>query len=108
MVSRLNANTSHAYVNLPGAKFNVHYDSVEKLKRFEITELPSHRALYENFPKKSFQRFMSIFELFTADGSSHIQREGSLNDRFPEINVLSVRELLERHWMGVKEQATAA
>ncbi|KAL4952041.1 hypothetical protein BDW69DRAFT_195986 [Aspergillus filifer] len=38
-----------------GAKFDVHYDSIEKLKSFEITELSSHRALYENFPKKTLQ-----------------------------------------------------
>ncbi|KAL4966430.1 uncharacterized protein BDV14DRAFT_198887 [Aspergillus stella-maris] len=91
-----------------GAKFEVHYDSIEKLKRFEITELPSHRPLYETVPKENFQGFMSIFELFTATGKAHIKRKGALNDRFPEINVLSVRDLLERHWMGVKGQATAA
>ncbi|QKX56160.1 uncharacterized protein TRUGW13939_03260 [Talaromyces rugulosus] len=37
-----------------GSKFEVHYDSVDKLKRFEITELPGHMPLYDNFPRKNF------------------------------------------------------
>ncbi|KAL3494695.1 hypothetical protein BJX62DRAFT_26319 [Aspergillus germanicus] len=81
-----------------GSKFEKTYDSIEKLKQFEITELPSHVALYEHFPKKAFQWFMSIFELFTADGSSHIAKEGSLNDQFPDIKTLTVRGMLETYW----------
>ncbi|KAL2825263.1 hypothetical protein BJY01DRAFT_256292 [Aspergillus pseudoustus] len=81
-----------------GSKFTTHYDSIEKLKQFEITELPGHVALYEHFPKKAFQWFMSIFGLFTADGSSCIAREGSLNERFPDIKPLTVRAMLETYW----------
>ncbi|PLB48916.1 NAD(P)-binding protein [Aspergillus steynii IBT 23096] len=81
-----------------GSKFDVYYDDVEKLKRFEITELPGHQALYEHFPKKPFQWFMSIFELFTTDGSSHVQRAGSLNHQFPHIKVLSVKEMFDLYW----------
>ncbi|OJJ88705.1 uncharacterized protein ASPGLDRAFT_1499984 [Aspergillus glaucus CBS 516.65] len=80
-----------------GSKFKVHYDSVEKLKRFEVTELPGHRALYDSFPKKAFQWFMSIFELYTSDGSSSVPRAGSLNERFPDIQPLTVREMLEHY-----------
>ena len=91
----------HDLVNcsqMTGSKFDVYYDDVEKLKRFEITELPGHKALYNHFPKLQFQWFMSIFELFTTDGSSHIQRAGSLNDRFPHIKALSVKEMLDLYW----------
>ncbi|KAL4937925.1 hypothetical protein BDV06DRAFT_215518 [Aspergillus oleicola] len=84
-----------------GTKLETHFDPVEKLKRFEITELPGHQALYKEFPKQAFQRFMSIFGLFTADGISNISREGGLNQGFPEIKVLTVRGLLERHWKGI-------
>ncbi|KAJ0415262.1 hypothetical protein BJY00DRAFT_318023 [Aspergillus carlsbadensis] len=81
-----------------GSKFEKTYDSIEKLKRFEITELPSHVTLYEHFPKKAFQWFMSIFELFTTDESSHIARDGSLNEQFPDIKMLTVRGMLETYW----------
>lgn len=83
-----------------GTKFTIHHDSVEKLQRFEITELPGHRALYNAFPQKAFQWFMAIFELFTVDGSSQIAREGALNERFPNIQPLTVRELLKTYWQA--------
>ena len=73
-------------------------DDVEILKRFAITELPDHQDLYAYFPKKAFQWFMSIFELYTTDGTSCVSKEGSLNERFPDIKPLTVRELLERYW----------
>lgn len=81
-----------------GSKMEVQYDDVETLKRFEITELPGHQALYAHFPKKAFQWFMSIFELYTTDGTSCVPREGSLNERFPNIKPLTVRDLLDRYW----------
>ncbi|BCS25504.1 uncharacterized protein APUU_50215S [Aspergillus puulaauensis] len=84
--------------NTLDCKFKVHYDSVDKLKAFEITELPGHRALYEHFPKKAFAWFMSIFELFTTDGQSCISKEGSLNDQFPHIKPLTVKGMLEQYW----------
>ncbi|CEL02563.1 Putative NmrA-like family protein [Aspergillus calidoustus] len=94
--------TWHEFVKLAeettGSKFETHYDSIEKLKQFEITELPNHVALYDHFPKKAFQWFMSIFELFTANGSSQICQAGSLNERFPEIKPLTVKGMLERYW----------
>ncbi|KAE8155068.1 hypothetical protein BDV25DRAFT_126216 [Aspergillus avenaceus] len=81
-----------------GSKFQVFYDDVEKLQRSEITELPGHKALYKQIPKESFQWFTSIFERFTADGTSHIARAGSLNERFPDIKPLSVKNMLDRYW----------
>ncbi|KNG88861.1 hypothetical protein ANOM_003682 [Aspergillus nomiae NRRL 13137] len=81
-----------------GSKFEVHYDDIEKLKRFEITELPAHKALYDRFPKEAFQWFTSIFERFTAEGQSHLPKVGSLNERFPDIKPLSVQEMLNTYW----------
>ncbi|KAL4926738.1 uncharacterized protein BDV17DRAFT_293318 [Aspergillus undulatus] len=85
---------------ITGSKFEIHHDTIERLKRFEITELPGHRALYEHFPKKAYQWFMSTFELFTTDGGSWVPREGSLNELFPGIQPLTVRDVLEQYWAG--------
>lgn len=82
-----------------GAKFSVAYDDVEKLKRSEITELPGHAASYAFFPKKSFQWFMAIFEQFTTDEkTSYVPPE--LNAKFPEIQPLTVRAMLDQYWRG--------
>lgn len=72
-------------------------DDVEILKRFAITELPDHQDLYAYFPKKAFQWFMSIFELCNTHGTSRVSKEGSLNERSPNIKPLTVRELLYRY-----------
>ena len=81
-----------------GEKFEVAYDDVEKLKKFEVTELPGHVALYERYGKDRLQWFLSIFELWTTDETSWVRREGSLNERFPEIGVIGVRVMLEKYW----------
>lgn len=41
---------------------------------------------------------MSIFEMFTTDRTSCIERSGSLNERFPEIQPLTVRQMLIQYW----------
>ncbi|KAL4757323.1 uncharacterized protein BDW70DRAFT_153459 [Aspergillus foveolatus] len=86
------------FVNLAeeilGCNFRVHYDPIEKLENFEITELPGHRALYEHFPEERFRWFMSIFELFTVDGGSRLERKGSLNERFSEVIPVTVRNVI--------------
>ncbi|KAE8381935.1 hypothetical protein BDV26DRAFT_278354 [Aspergillus bertholletiae] len=81
-----------------GSKFEVCYDDIDKLRRFEITELPVHKTFYDRFPKEAFQFFTSIFERFTAEGNSHISKAGSLNERFPDIKPLSVMEMLNTYW----------
>ncbi|ETS78372.1 hypothetical protein PFICI_10434 [Pestalotiopsis fici W106-1] len=81
-----------------GTKFTVYYDSMDKLKKFEITELPQHESLYPRFPKQRFQWFQSIFEQWTVAGLAHIQREGSLNQTFSDLKPLNIRDMLEQCW----------
>lgn len=56
--------------------------------------MPGHRALYEHFPKERFRWFMAIFELFTVDGRSRLERKGSLNERFSEVIPVTVRNVI--------------
>jgi len=84
---------------MTGSKFNITYDSVEKLQRGEITELPSHRYLYEYIPKPLLGGLLSKFGLWTVNGMMHVPKEGSLNERFPEIETTTVREVLGA-WKG--------
>lgn len=37
-----------------GYKSSVHYDHLDKFKRFEITELPAHPAFYTRYLKEGF------------------------------------------------------
>ena len=85
-----------------GVKFNVAYDGVEDLRASRITELPGHAASYDKFPKERLQWFLAIFEMWMATGRARVPREGSLNEMFPEIKPLTVREMMERYWAPTK------
>lgn len=81
-----------------GVKFDVKYDDLEKLRRFEITELPGHSNDYKKFPKDVLLPFLSIFQRWMAEGLGSISREGSLNEMFPEIEPLTAAGLMELYW----------
>ncbi|CAH0057921.1 unnamed protein product [Clonostachys solani] len=81
-----------------GVKFDVKYDELEKLKRFEVSELPAHQNDYKRFPKDVLLPFLSIFERWTAEGLSEIKYEGSLTEKFPSIKPLKVKDLMDQYW----------
>ncbi|UPX17228.1 uncharacterized protein EKO05_0007594 [Ascochyta rabiei] len=77
-----------------GEKFKVVYDSVEKLRRGEITELPTHQYLYNSFPKPLLAELLSKFGLWAVMGIMFYPKEESLNEKFPDIKTISVREMV--------------
>ncbi|KAM5348281.1 hypothetical protein ACJ41O_008105 [Fusarium nematophilum] len=81
-------------------KFDVKYDDLEKLRRSEVTELPGHQNDYKRFPKEVLLPFLSVFQRWMAEGLGEVPIEGSLNEKFPDIKPLTVRELMDRHWQA--------
>ncbi|KAK1509223.1 uncharacterized protein CCOS01_15739 [Colletotrichum costaricense] len=83
-----------------GTKFNVAYDSVEKLKTGQTTELPSQVPAYQFFPKEAYQGMASVFGLWFENGSFDIPPAGkrTLNQIFPDIKAWTVKEILETAW----------
>lgn len=81
-----------------GTRFDVVYDDVEMLRASRVSELPGHKASYAQFPKERLQGFLAIFELWMATGQGRIEREGTLNEMFPEIKPLTASEMMERYW----------
>ncbi|SPO06379.1 uncharacterized protein DNG_09068 [Cephalotrichum gorgonifer] len=81
-----------------GEKFTVTYDSLEKLKKGEATELPSHVALYPYFPKQALQPMVSIFGAWFEEGVANFNVDKTLNDQFPEVKVWSVKDFLQDAW----------
>ncbi|KAL6872128.1 NAD(P)-binding protein [Trichoderma novae-zelandiae] len=83
-----------------GAKFDVKYDSVEKLSKGEITELPSHPEVYAVFPKPLMQAFFTLFSLWIIEGRLNLPEEKSLNAKFPEIKTTKLSEIVSA-WKGL-------
>ncbi|KAL7926406.1 NAD(P)-binding protein [Trichoderma austrokoningii] len=89
-----------------GTKFTVTYDSVEKLKRGEVTPIPgnkAHAALYSTPEVDAYPLVLSMFAGFgTAIASGHLDvPEGeSLNAEFPDVETIKVGEFIEKYWTG--------
>ncbi|GKT89100.1 nmrA-like family protein [Colletotrichum tofieldiae] len=83
-----------------GSKFNVTYDSVDKLKTGQVTELPSHIPVYPFFPKEALQGMVSVFGLWFNDGTFDVPPSGTktLNEIFPGIKAWTVKDILNTAW----------
>ncbi|KAH6967592.1 hypothetical protein BKA56DRAFT_622467 [Ilyonectria sp. MPI-CAGE-AT-0026] len=79
---------------ITGSKFDVAYDSVEKLQRGEITELPAHVESYSVIPKKILQEVFATYCLYAIDGLHDFPKENTLNAKFPEIKTTTIEDML--------------
>jgi hypothetical protein len=69
------------------------------MSKGEVTELPSHPYLYDFLPEPMLQGLLSKFGLWAVHGIMYSPTKGSLNERFPEINTTSVKEIVGA-WKG--------
>ena len=77
-----------------GSKFTVTRDSVDKLEKGEMTELPSHASAYSRIPKPLLQARFALFGLYCVNGLFHLPEERSLNEVFPQIKTKTVEEVI--------------
>ena len=70
------------------------YDNIEKLKRGEITEMPSHSLSYAYFPKPILQATYAKFGLYVIAGLFDMPQANSLNERFPGIKTKTVKDIM--------------
>ena len=74
------------------------YDNLDKLKRGEVTELPSQNSLYTVIPKEFVQAINSRFGIWIERGDLDLDENASLNTKFPGIKTMKFKELLEKAW----------
>lgn len=82
------------------SKFNVHYEDPEKLKKLEITKLPGHEDATKMMPWEPMRHFCAVFENWLVDGFYDLPKENTLNEKFPAIKTLTVKEMVEQNWKG--------
>ncbi|KAF2678502.1 NAD(P)-binding protein [Lentithecium fluviatile CBS 122367] len=81
-----------------GVKFKITYDDVDMLKRGESTEMPAYPS--ESYiPKAAIRVLQAMFGLYSVYGLFHVPEEKALNGKFPEIETITVDEVLD-HWKG--------
>jgi hypothetical protein len=74
------------------------YDDLEKLKRGEVTELPSQTSLYSIIPRQFVQAINSTFGIWVDRGDMDFDEGTSLNVKFPELKTTKLKELLGKAW----------
>ena len=82
-----------------GVKFDVVYDSIEKLQKGEISELPGHVAMYEALggaaAKPAFQGVLAQLAVWMAEGKIKSERP-LLNELFPDVEPVTVEQALSK------------
>ncbi|KAF4459237.1 C6 zink-finger PRO1A [Fusarium albosuccineum] len=81
-----------------GASFDTTYDSLEKLQKGEMTELPTHKAELAKspFPAELTRQLLALLGMWSVAGQFDIPIEGSLNSKYPHIKPLTIREALRQ------------
>ncbi|KAJ3525473.1 hypothetical protein NM208_g11625 [Fusarium decemcellulare] len=85
-----------------GQKFDVAYDTVESLRRSEITELPGNIPRYSIAPKPVLDGILSLWSLGFVEGwfdlTKHVESDQTVNDVHLSVPVLKLQEFLQRAW----------
>ena len=71
------------------------------MKSGQTTELPSQVALYSILPKEILQYMISVHGVWFEEGVYNLKPVRFLNDQFPQIKPIKVKELLEQAWKKV-------
>ncbi|KAF9890593.1 hypothetical protein FE257_005724 [Aspergillus nanangensis] len=86
-----------------GVKFSVQHDSIEDLKAGKMSELPGYeKVFYPTLPKEKFGSVLSIYGILFESGALDLKPAHSLNERYPDIKVHTVKELVTKAWEGKK------
>lgn len=89
-----------------GAKFQVTYDALEKLRSGKVTPIPANKAHAALYSTPEFDATDVILEMFAgigvamAGGDLDIAENDTLNALFPDIKTIKVVEFIEKYWTG--------
>ncbi|KAH7378922.1 hypothetical protein BKA64DRAFT_714097 [Cadophora sp. MPI-SDFR-AT-0126] len=88
-----------------GQKFDVSHDSEEALRQSEITELPGNIPRYSLVPKPVLDGILLLWSLGFVEGwfdlTKHTGSDKTLNDIHPDVQVLKLKDFLQRAWNKV-------
>ncbi|KAM5361869.1 hypothetical protein ACJA88_014287 [Fusarium oxysporum] len=86
--------------SIKGVKFSVIYDTVGSLKAGNVTELPSHPAMYSFLPKEQLRGILATFGLMFDSGLFDLKPQHTIDQDFPDIKVRNMKELMTEAWKG--------
>lgn len=81
-----------------GTKFDVVHDSLEDLRAGKVSEIPAYLPLYEVFPKEMLLEMMAGLGVAMITGIFTFK--GELNEKYPDIQTVKMRDFIKIHWQG--------
>ncbi|GKZ18940.1 hypothetical protein AbraIFM66951_001900 [Aspergillus brasiliensis] len=94
--------TLHDFVNMAeevrDTKFHITYDSKEELEAGNVTELPCYSAVFAAVGKDLSKQLYSQTGLWIINNELDLRPASTLNEIFPDIKTMSLREFLELSW----------
>lgn len=84
---------------LAGEKWKVTYDTLDQLKKGEVTFLqqPTGPGSY-NLPAEAGRQMAVEFGIMAAEGIMDVSSRGLRNDVFPDVRPVTIEELVTRAW----------
>lgn len=73
---------------------------METLQRGKVSELPGTDVLYAYFPQHELLDTVAGLGQWRVQGLLELARKGTLNDQFPGLKPLTIREILDQCWKG--------
>ncbi|OGM43846.1 hypothetical protein ABOM_007557 [Aspergillus bombycis] len=81
-----------------GSKFQVTYDSKEDLDAGRLTDLPCYSDFYSALGREAASALFREIGVWMAAGELDVKPSFSLNEAFPDIKPMTVREYLDLSW----------
>jgi hypothetical protein len=89
-----------------GVKFKITYNSLEKLRRGEVTAIPANRAHADIYSTSEFDAWDVLIAMFAgigavmASGQLDVDEKDALNAQLPDIKTIKVVEFIGKYWGG--------
>ncbi|KAH7121169.1 hypothetical protein B0J11DRAFT_58997 [Dendryphion nanum] len=81
-----------------GEKWDISYDSVESLKQGQATLFEQPEGTYSGFTEEGLRHMVSEFGMMVVTGRMDVTTEGTRNAEFPQVEPITVEEIIEKAW----------
>ncbi|KAJ5681724.1 uncharacterized protein N7477_001664 [Penicillium maclennaniae] len=83
---------------ITGKKFKVSYDTLDQIQAGEVTVPPMPRGI--EYQEDELKETTALVSRLTVNGVFDLPKENRLNERFPNVQPITMRKLLEKAWRG--------
>lgn len=83
---------------MSGTKFQITHDSKEEFEAGQVTELPCYESTFAVVGKEMTKQLFAQTGLWIIGNELDLRPASTLNETFPDIKTMTLREFLELSW----------